>query len=49
MQEVEAEIQQIHQHYLEFQANYHQKVSNELIRLNKRIEELQGLQHNDSE
>lgn len=41
LQEVEAEIQQIHQHYLEFHAQYHQKVSEELVSLHHRIEELQ--------
>ena len=41
LQQVEAEIQQIHQHYLAFHAEYHQKVSDELVSLHKRIEELQ--------
>jgi tryptophanyl-tRNA synthetase len=41
LQEVEAEIQQIHQHYLEFQTQYYQKVNEELVSLNKKIEELQ--------
>lgn len=38
--EVEAEIQQLHQHYLEFQAQYHRKVTDELLNLTNQIEEL---------
>lgn len=41
LSEVEAEIQQIHQHYLQFHAEYQRKVSEELLSLNNRIEELQ--------
>ena len=39
--EVEAEIQQVHQYYLQFHAEYQRKVSEELLSLHNRIEELQ--------
>ncbi len=38
--QVEAEILQIHQHYVEFQAQYHQKITNELLNLSNQIDEL---------
>jgi len=39
--EVEAEIQQIHQYYLQFHEQYQRKVSEELLSLHNQIQELQ--------